>query len=634
MIQQVTLPKLGETVQTSIIDRWRKKEGDPVAVGDVLCEITTDKATLEVESFQRGTLLKIVAPTGVELAVGSLIAVVGDPGEKIPEEWLKGGAGEAASVTLSRSEGPSEGSRRGRSLSDSPEPQRDSSTSLREGRNDNGGGASETSLAPAARPTGTENFHRVTLPKLGETVEVSIIERWRKKEGDTLGVGDILCEITTDKATLEVENYQRGTLLKILAPEKKELPVGALIAIIGEPGTVIPDEVLAEAGVAPASVTLSRPEGPSEGSRRGRSLSDSQQPQRDSSASLREGRNDSIGGSPETLAVPVGRIFASPRARRMAKELLVRLDHVKGTGPGGRIVEDDVTAVARGIRATPIARKLAAEAGVDLAAVAGGGHAGKVTREDVLRAAESPAAVAAPETAAAAPEAPATSAEVIPLTAMRRVISTRMLESKMTTPCYYLEMDADVTDLVCLRNKLNLKGAPCKIGFNDFVLKACAMALRQFPIVNSRWVPGGIQRRGEVNVGFAVALDDGLLVPVVKNVDKKPLRDICVEAGDLATRARTKRLRPDEFQGGCLTVSNLGMYGIRSFIPVVNPGESTILGLGMVDDRVVFRQGGIQVRKIMAMTLAVDHRLIDGAVGAQFLEAIRDGLEAPAKLVE
>jgi pyruvate dehydrogenase E2 component (dihydrolipoamide acetyltransferase) len=173
-----------------------------------------------------------------------------------------------------------------------------------------------------------------------------------------------------------------------------------------------------------------------------------------------------------------------------------------------------------------------------------------------------------------------------------------------------------------------------KISFNDFVLKACAVALRTLPVVNSRWVEGGIQRRGEVHIGFAVGLDDGLIVPVVRDVDRKPLRQISAESAGLTERARTKKLVPDEYQGGCMTVSNLGMFGIRSFIPIVNPGESTILGLGMVQDRVVFRQGGIQVRKVMALTLAADHRLVDGAQGAQFLEVIKDGLENPQRLVE
>lgn len=441
-------------------------------------------------------------------------------------------------------------------------------------------------------------IQKVILPKLGETVEVSTIERWVKNEGDAVATGDILCEITTDKATLEVESYYRGTLLKILAPAGKELPVGSVIAVIGEKGEAVPPELLGQA-VAAAGAGAAKKAAPA------------------------AAKVAAVGETVEAAAL-AGRVFASPRARRAARELLVDLGRVKGTGPGGRIVEADVeahTKTARAVRASPVARKIAEQQGIALVAVQGTGHAGKVMKEDVLQA-------AAPAAEAVLP------GEVIPLTSMRRIIAERMLESKQKIPCYYLEIDADVTDLVCLRNKLNAKGDGPKLSFNDFVLKACAIALRTFPVVNSRWVEGGVERRGEVNIGFAVGLDDGLMVPVVRNVDRKTIRQVSAESANLTERARTRKLVPDEYQGGCMTVSNLGMYGIRSFIAIVNPGESTILGLGTVEDRVVFRQGGIQVRKMMALTLSADHRLVDGMQGAQFLEVIRDGLEAPQRLVE
>ena len=217
---------------------------------------------------------------------------------------------------------------------------------------------------------------------------------------------------------------------------------------------------------------------------------------------------------------------------------------------------------------------------------------------------------------------------------MRRIVAERMTLSKQTIPCYYITIDVDMTEAACLRTKLNQKanGQP-KISFNDFVIKACGRALRQFPRVNSRWVEGGIERRRAANVGLAVALEDeGLMVPVVRDADAKDLRQIARETADLAQRTRTKRLTPDEYQDGCMTVTNLGMFGIRDFIPVVNPGESCILGLGVIQDRVVFRQGGIQVRQMMTMTLSVDHRLVDGAVAAQFLETVRDLLESPQPL--
>ncbi|MBM4018634.1 MAG: 2-oxo acid dehydrogenase subunit E2 [Planctomycetes bacterium] len=458
-------------------------------------------------------------------------------------------------------------------------------------------------------------IQKVTLPKLGETVEVSTVEKWLKAEGDTVSVGDVLCEITTDKATLEVESYYRGTLLRILAPTGKELPVGTLIAVIGEAGEKVPDELLAEAGAAAGAA----PAGAAEAAGRAAAAASA------TAASVAEA---TATVAEAAAAAAQGRIVASPRARRAAKERGVDLSRLRGSGPGGRIVEADVLAAgkaAASVKASPVARKVAAQMGVDLAQAARAAG-GRVMKEDVLRAAAAPAPPAAPP--------PGKPGEVIPLSPMRRIIAERMLLAKQTIPCYYLEMDADVTDLVCLRNKMNARPDAQKVTFNDFVLKACAAALRAFPVANSRWAEGGIERRAEVSVGFAVALDEGLVVPVVRSVDKKSLERVAAEAAALVEKARSKRLQPHEYQGGCMTVSNLGMYGIRSFIPVVNPGESTILGLGMVDDRVVFRQGGIQVRKIMTLVLAVDHRVVDGSVGAQFLEAVRDALEVPQKLVE
>ncbi len=446
-------------------------------------------------------------------------------------------------------------------------------------------------------------IQKVTLPKLGETVEVSTIERWLKKEGESVAPGDILCEITTDKATLEVESYQRGTLLKILAKEGQELPVGAVIAVVGDPGEKVPQEVLAEAGKAPA-----------------------QHPRRDvppaeAKRSARAAPSAEVQAAAPAAAPAGERLKISPRARRRAKELGVAIESLRGTGPAGRIVEADIEAAARaagGAKATPLAKKLAAREGVPLAGVSGTGAGGKVMKADVLRAKESPAAA---------------SGRVVPLSPMRRIVAARMLLSKQTIPCYYLEMDADVMDLVALRAKVNATGE-VKTSYNDFVLKACGLALRRFPAVNSRWTEGGVERRGSAHVGLAVALGEGLVVPVVRDVDKKSVPEIAREAADLAERARAKRLRPDEYQGGCMTVSNLGMYGIRSFIPVVNPGESVILGLGVIEERPVCRQGKICVRQRMTLVLSADHRLVDGAVGAQFLEMIRDALEEPQKLVE
>jgi len=454
-------------------------------------------------------------------------------------------------------------------------------------------------------------IQKVLLPKLGQTVERAVIETWRKAEGDAVAKGDILCEITTDKATLEVESYVKGTLLKVTGQAGQELPVNAVIAIVGDPGEEIPEEVLQEAAASAAAAGA---------------LSDAA-PQTARAAEGREQTGQAVAdaAAAETQAElpvhPSGRLFASPRARHLAASEHVPLVVLIGSGPEGRIVEADVTAYLdklSDLKVTPLARKLACERGVDLIALAAGGR--KVAKEDVL---------AAPPVRRAAARGPRQ--ERIGLSPMRRIIAERMARSKREIPCYYLHMDVDFTGLMASRQKLNARVGK-KISINDYIILACGRALADFPDCNSTWDGDGIIRRGEVNVSLAIALDEGLIVPVVRNVERKSLLQVAADTRDLIDRARGKRLLPEEYEGGCMTVTNLGMFGIKHFIPIVNPGESCILGLGIVEERPVIRQGGIHIRQMMTMALACDHRLIDGAVGARFLERIRDLLEHPAQL--
>ena len=446
-------------------------------------------------------------------------------------------------------------------------------------------------------------IQKVLLPKLGQTVESAVIETWHKAEGDPVAKGDVLCEITTDKATLEVESYAKGTLLKIIGQAGTELPVNSVIAVVGDPGEDIPAELLT-GSAAPAAVAAD--------------ATDAGQP---AAPSAKPAAGEPI-AEPAPTAAPPGRLFASPRASKLGGAEHVPLVAVRGTGPDGRIVEADVKAyLARldELKVTPLARKLACERGVDVAALAAAGK--KVTKDDVLAA--QPVARAA---------TPATSmARRIALTPMRRIIADRMSQSKREIPCYYLHMDVDFTDLMASRAKLNAKGGP-RVSINDYIVLACGRALADFPDCNRLWDGDGIVRRADANVSLAIALDEGLIVPVVRGVQRKTLMQVAADTHDLIARARGKKLLPEEYEGGCMTVSNLGMFGIKHFIPIVNPGESCILGLGIIEDRLVVRQGAMHIRRMMTTTLACDHRLIDGAVGARFLERIRDLLEAPAGL--
>lgn len=461
-------------------------------------------------------------------------------------------------------------------------------------------------------------IQKVLLPMLGETMEAATIATWRKAEGDKVARGDILCEITTDKATLEVESTVQGTLLKIIGQPGQELPVNTVIAVVGDPGEAIPPEVLA-APAAPA------PKAPP-------AAQSQTKPAPAPAAAPAPAPKPAPKPKPATAPTPVpvarpGRIFVSPRARKLAAAEHVPLAALKGSGPEGRIVEADVAAyVAKveGLKITPLARKVACERNVDVLALAAAGK--KVTKEDV-EAAE-PIKVAAAGPGIIAPQGGR-----VPLTPMRRIIAQRMLESKSQIPCYYLHMDVDFTELMASRARLNQKnaGGP-KVSINDYILMACAKALGEFPEVNSAWDGDGIIFRDSINVSIAVALEQGLIVPVVKNIERRNLLDVSAESKRLIEKARSKKLLPEEYEGGAMTVSNLGMFGIKHFVPVVNPGESCILGLGVIEERLVVRQGGMFIRQMMTMTLACDHRLVDGAVGARFLERIRDLLEQPGQL--
>ncbi len=374
----------------------------------------------------------------------------------------------------------------------------------------------------------------VIMPKLGQTMEEGKVERWLKKEGDRVERGDILLEITTDKATLEVESYGRGILRKIIVKEGETVPVTQIIALIAEP-----DEELPEIEV-PSKKEEVRPE----------------------------------------EKVPETKIKASPLAKRIAQEKGIDLSQIVGTGPGGRI-----------------------------------------TKEDILKAAE--AQVKPGE-------------KIEPLTSMRKAIAEAMVMSKSKAPHYYLTIEVDMSEAVKLREKLIPKiekEAGVKLSFSHLLIKAVASSLREFLQINSTWTDTGIRRFDEINIGIAVGLEEGLIVPVLRNADKLNLSDIARNSDDLVARAKERKLKADEYSGGTFTISNLGMFGVENFIPVINPPESGILGVGAIMKKPAVVNGKVEVRAIMKLTLSADHRVVDGTVAAQFLQRIKELLEKPEGLI-
>ncbi len=449
---------------------------------------------------------------------------------------------------------------------------------------------------------------KVQMPQLGQTVEEAVIEVWHRKEGDKVEKGDVLLEITTDKATLEVESYFSGILKKTLYKEGDTVPVNAVIAFIGEPDDEVTDEMVqealatAKAAGEPAAAEAPAPEP---------TPAPAPQPQP-------VAEQPAPGPAVATVEAPPGRIFASPRARRVARELKVPLQLVRGTGPNGRIVEADVLAYAerlRGVRATPTAREVAFRRGVDLAALSGSGPDGRVMRADVE----------------AAPAAAPAVGQKLPLTAMRRIVAERMSHSKATIPHFYLTAEVDMTEAVKLRSRLADEGR--KVSYNDMLIRACAMAFAQVPEMNRAWGGDGLIERPSVDIGLAVALDGGLIVPVVRACERKSLFEIAATTRDLIERARGKRLTPEEYSGGGFTISNLGMFCIQTVAPIIQPGEVAILGVGQITPRPVVIGEGIAIRQITVLTLACDHRVVDGVVGARFLKAIKQTLEEPSSLL-
>jgi pyruvate dehydrogenase E2 component (dihydrolipoamide acetyltransferase) len=450
----------------------------------------------------------------------------------------------------------------------------------------------------------------VLMPRLSDTMEEGVLSLWLKHEGDAVRKGDALAEIETDKATMELEAYEDGVLEQVLVPEGTTVAIGGRLAVIGDGsggsgsgGTgfgATPDVEPAQTGApAPtAAETAPTPTPPS--------------PTSDVAPDL-----SATGQAPAPAAAPAsgtGPVRTSPLARRIAKEHGLDLNQVTGTGPGGRIVRADVEA----------------------AVAAGGAGASAAAAQRT----GTPAPTAAPTTTVAAAVAtPQQDDEVVPLNAVRRITAERLTQSA-AAPQFYLTALVEADRLLALRSEVNAglaaragSDAPVKVSVTDLLVRVCALVLRQHPEVNASWGGDAILRHRHVNVGVAVAMDDGLIVPVVHDADTLPLADIATRTRDLAERGRTGRLKPDEFSGGTFTISNLGMYGIDHFTAVVNPPEAAILAVGAGTQEAVVRDGQVVVRTIIKMTLTSDHRVLDGATAAAFLRDLKAALESPLSVL-
>ena len=434
---------------------------------------------------------------------------------------------------------------------------------------------------------------QILMPALSPTMTEGNVASWLKNEGDQVAAGDILCEIETDKATMEVEATDEGTLARIVVPAGTEgVAVNAVIGLILEEGE---DASTLDGGEA--AVPAAAPAAPAE---------PAAEPAPAPSAAAAPAPGGNGATPPAPAREPGARIFASPLARRMAKQAGLALEAIAGTGPNGRIVKADIE-VAIAAAAAPAA------------------------------AAAAPAPAATPVAAPApAPVAPAAAAyQDAPASTMRKVIAQRLQEAKREVPHFYLTVDCAVDALLETRTQLNERSDAYKLSVNDFVIRAAALALRKVPAANASWVDGALRQYQSADVSVAVAIEDGLITPIVRNADGKGLAEISAEVKELAGRARAKPmgLAPEEYQGGTFSVSNLGMYGVSAFAAIINPPQSMILAVGTAEQRPVVKDGALAVATMMSCTLSVDHRVVDGALGAQFLQAFKGLIEDPLTML-
>lgn len=533
MAQIITMPRLSDTMTEGVVATWLKKVGDTIKTGDILAEIETDKATMEFESFYDGVLLHIGIQEGQSAPVDSLLAIIGAAGEDI-SALLSGGT-----ATETKEEKVVE--------------------------------EAKPTTAAVEIPAGVKV---VTMPRLSDTMTTGTVATWLKKVGDTVKEGDILAEIETDKATMEFESFNAGTLLYIGVQEGDSAPVDNILAILGPAGTDV-SGIAANYKVG-AVVETSKSE-----------VKAVTQTEATSNSQLPTSNSE-------------GRVFASPLAKKIAQDKGINLSQVKGSGENGRIVKSDVENFSPSAVATPT--QAVAEATSAVAAVKPFVPAGEVFQEEIKN------------------------------SQMRKTIARRLSESKFTAPHYYLTIELDMDNAIASRNMIN--GLPdTKVSFNDMVIKASAMALKKHPQVNSQWREDAMVINHHVNIGVAVAVEDGLMVPVLKFTDQMSLTQIGANVKDLAGKAKSKKIQPAEMEGSTFTISNLGMFGIQSFTSIINQPNSAILSVGAIVEKPVVKNGQIVVGNTMVVTLACDHRTVDGATGAQFLQTFKAFMENPVTML-
>ncbi|WP_375418987.1 pyruvate dehydrogenase complex dihydrolipoamide acetyltransferase [uncultured Hymenobacter sp.] len=591
MAELIKMPKMSDTMTEGVIAAWLKKVGDSLKSGDILAEVETDKATMELENYEDGTLLYIGPKEGEAVAVDGVLAIVGQAGEDF-SALLSGAQGGSVAPAPAAAAAPPTPTPPPAAEAPQPAPAPVAAP------------PAATPAAPAPAANG-KKATVVRMPKMSDTMTEGTIAAWLKKVGDKVKSGDVLAEVETDKATMELENYEDGTLLYTGPKEGEAVAVDGILAIIGEEGADIQALLGGQSGGAAPATTEAAPAAVE--------------------VVLAGAAPESAPATnPESApAAPAGRLLASPLAKSIAKEKGINLSAIKGSGENGRIVARDLEnapAATAAAPTPPAAPKVAAPA------------ADEAPNEYVQAALPAPAATPAAPAALAAAPAPAADFVDTPVSQMRKVIAKRLAESMFTAPHFYLTMEINMDQAMQTRSKLN-ELSPVKLSFNDLVLKASALALRQHPVINSSWLSDRIRQNRQINIGVAVAVDEGLLVPVIRNADQKGLSQIATEVKELAGKAKSKKLQPAEWEGNTFTISNLGMFGIDEFTAIINSPDACILAVGGIKQTAIVRDGQLAVGNLMKVTLSCDHRVVDGASGAAFLQTLKGLLEDPLRML-
>ena len=549
MAEVIRMPKMSDTMEEGVIASWLKQVGDQVSSGDILAEVETDKATMELESYEDGVLLYIGIKEKEAAPVDGIIAIIGKKGE------------DYSSLLVDNT----------------------TSAPIKEEIKEN-----TISEPTKAVDTSGINASVIRMPKMSDTMEEGVIASWLKKVGEQVTSGDILAEVETDKATMELESYDDGILLYIGPKAGESVPVDGVLAIIGEKGADYNSLLKAEDSTIKPSTSIEK-----------QGHKPSLEVESDSAPVLHSSSSSST--VIQSSTVSNGRVKASPLAKKLANDLGYDISQIQGSGEQGRVIKKDVETFQPSVQ--PVVTKKVSDISKE--------SSEKVTLPQVVG---------------------QESFEEVPVSQMRKTIGKRLSESKFNAPHFYITMEINMDKAMEARISLN-DVSPVKISFNDLVIKATAAALRQHPKVNVSWLGDKIRYNHHIHIGVAVAVDEGLLVPVIRFADNKSLSHISSEVKDLAKKAANKQLQPQDWEGNTFTISNLGMFGVEEFTAIINPPDASILAVGGIKQTAVVKDGQLVPGNVMKVTLSSDHRVVDGALGAAFLKTLKGLLEDPVRIL-